>query len=110
MHINISRLTFNIYTIIDTIICTSNIPEQRKKLRSRVKTGHRINFAGEIKTSRNTKRPIKKSDLGKREREPTRRSQRLRKLDEEQTSNSVNYLEIFHGTQLFMKFTNLILK
>ena len=85
----------------------SNIPEQRKKLRSRANTGHRINFAGEIKTSRNTKRPIKKSDLDKREQVPTRRSQRLRKLDEEQRSNSVKYLQIFHGTLLLMKFTNL---
>ena len=78
----------------------SNIPEQRKYLRSHVNTGQRINFAGEIKTSRNTKRPIKKSDLDKREQVPTRRSQRLRKLDEEQRKNSVKYLQIFHRTLL----------
>ena len=77
-----------------------NIPDQRLNLRSRVNTGQHINFAGEIKTSRNTKRPIKKSDLDKREQVPTRRSQRLRKLDEEQRKNSVKYLLIFHRTLL----------
>ena len=67
----------------------SNFTEKRLNLRTGVNTGLRINFAGEIKTSRNTKRLIKKSDLDKREQVPTRRSQRLRNLDEEQRRNSV---------------------
>ena len=96
--------------MIDTNIFTSNITEQRNKLKSRANTGKRINFAGEIKTSRNTKRPIKNSELDKREQVPTRRSQRLRKLDEEQKSTSVIFFEIFQGTLLIIKSTNLSLK
>ena len=69
-------------------------------MRSHANNGKRINFAGEIKTSHNTKRPIQKSDLDKREQVPTRRSQRLRKLDEEQRRNSVKYLQLFHRTLL----------
>ena len=67
------------------------LAERTKSLRSRPNTGQRINFAGEIKTSRNTKRPINKYNLDKPEQVPTRRSQRLRELDEELRKNNVTF-------------------
>ena len=76
------------------------LAEQTKSLRSCPNTGQRINFAGEIKTSHNTKRPISKCNLDKGEQVPTRRSQRLRELDEELRKNNVTFLKIFHITLL----------
>ena len=52
----------------------------------------RINFAGEIKTSRNTRRINKNSHMESTNQIPTRRSQRLKNLHDKEESTKVRSL------------------
>ena len=54
--------------------------------------GQRINFAGKIKTSCNTRRINKSTQMDSRDQIPTCRSQRLKNLQEKEEGTKVGYL------------------